>query len=340
MKQIVYNNDKLSKLSLGTVQFGLDYGIANNSGQPTQNEVNEIVEYVYSNNINCFDTAQAYGTSELVLGEAIKTKKDLFVISKLKSNLFINNLESNINKSLNNLNIDCLYGLLLHDSQLLYTWSKEYGLLVDNLIGENKIRYFGVSIYTNEDFELALNNDSISFIQIPFNIFDQRAISKKWFEKAEKYIGEDVGAIWGLNIDIIPNVKNKLFLKSLGFVARECFKLRGGMHDTLLRLELVKDISIPEKLHSYEDAYIINWIRMKGYKVVIGDELYCLHYRPPEDWNCRESLSLAALEIKCGLVYSRIFRYAFYYPFFIFYWLLQLFSKNSGGHYSYKTSQR
>lgn len=165
-------------------------------------------------------------------------------------------------------------------------------------------------------------------------------LCKKWFEKAEKYIGEDVGAIWGLNIDIIPNVKNKLFLKSLGFVARECFKLRGGMHDTLLRLELVKDISIPEKLHSYEDAYIINWIRMKGYKVVIGDELYCLHYRPPEDWNCRESLSLAALEIKCGLVYSRIFRYAFYYPFFIFYWLLQLFSKNSGGHYSYKTSQR
>ena len=185
MKQIVYNNYKLSKLSLGTVQFGLDYGIANNSGQPTQNEVNEIIEYVCDNNINCFDTAQAYGTSELVLGEAIKTKKDLFVISKLKSNLFINNLESNINKSLNNLNIDCLYGLLLHDSELLYTWSKEYKLLADNLISENKIIYFGVSIYTNEDFELALNNDSINFIQIPFNIFDQRAISKKWLEKAQ-----------------------------------------------------------------------------------------------------------------------------------------------------------
>ena len=185
MKQIVYNNDKLSKLSLGTVQFGLDYGIANNNGQPTQNEVNEIVEYVYSNNINCFDTAQAYGTSELVLGEAIKTKKDLFVVSKLKSNLFINNLESNVNKSLSNLNIDCLYGLLLHDSQLLHTWNKEYGLLVDNLIKKNKIRYFGVSIYTDEDFELALKNDSIKLIQIPFNLLDQRAITKKWLKKAK-----------------------------------------------------------------------------------------------------------------------------------------------------------
>jgi|SaaInl8_150m_RNA_FD_contig_31_1328269_length_2825_multi_14_in_0_out_0_3 aryl-alcohol dehydrogenase-like predicted oxidoreductase len=185
MKQVVYNNNKLSKLSLGTVQFGLDYGIANSGGQPTQEEVNEIIDYVYDNNINCFDTAQAYGTSEQVLGESVKTKKDIFIISKLKSDLFQNNLEMNIDNSLNNLNINCLYGLLLHDSELLYTWTQEYTSLVEKLIDDNKIKNFGVSIYTNEDFELALDNDSIKFIQIPFNIFDQRAISQQWFQKAK-----------------------------------------------------------------------------------------------------------------------------------------------------------
>lgn len=185
MKQIVYDGDKVSKLSLGTVQFGLDYGIANKDGQPTQSDVNKIIQYVYDNGINCFDTAQAYGNSEEVLGVSIKDKNNIFVISKLKSDLFIHNLEMNIANSLNNLNINCLYGLLLHDSELLYNWNKEYSLLIDKLITQNKIKYFGVSIYSNKDFELALNNDSIKFIQVPFNIFDQRAIYLHWFKKAK-----------------------------------------------------------------------------------------------------------------------------------------------------------
>jgi glycosyltransferase involved in cell wall biosynthesis len=155
-------------------------------------------------------------------------------------------------------------------------------------------------------------------------------LSNNWFEKAEKYIKDDVGAVWGLNIDVIPNVKNKIFLKSLALVARECFNLRGGMHDTLIRHELVKGIKIPWQLHAYEDAYIIDQIKKKGYKVVIGDEIYCLHHRPSEDWNVKESISLAALEIRCGLIYSHTFRYAFYYPFFVFYWFLQFLNKKFG----------
>jgi len=186
MKFIEYNDDTLSKLSLGTVQFGLNYGIANTQGQPSQEDVNKIIEYVYENDINCFDTAQAYGNSEEVLSKSIDGKKDIFVISKLKSNLFKNDLLENINKSLANLKIDFLYGLLLHDSELLYDWKEEYTAIIERLIENKKIKYFGVSIYTNEDFELAVENPSITFIQIPFNIFDQRAISEDWFKKAKE----------------------------------------------------------------------------------------------------------------------------------------------------------
>lgn len=186
MKFVDYNNEKLSKLSLGTVQFGLDYGIANSSGQPTQNSVNEIVEYVYSNGINCFDTAQAYGNSEEVLGKALLNKKNLFVISKLKSELFKDNLEENVSKSLNNLGLSGLYGLLLHDSKLLYNWDKEYTEAVNKLVKSCKIKHFGVSIYSSEDFDLAINNDIIELIQIPFNLFDQRAIKENWFSRAKE----------------------------------------------------------------------------------------------------------------------------------------------------------
>jgi len=150
-----------------------------------------------------------------------------------------------------------------------------------------------------------------------------------WFKKAEKYVAEGVGAVWGVNIDVIPDVKSKLFYRSLIAVAREAFNLRGGTHDTLIRHELVKDVKIPQNWRTYEDAYIIDWVKKKGYKAIIGDDLYCLHYRPREDWNFRESLWLGYIEIKYGLFYFYSFRYAFYYPFFVLYWILQLLHRNS-----------
>lgn len=187
MRYIEFNGDKISKLSMGTVQFGLDYGVANSIGKPTQKSVNEIVEYVYNNGgVNCLDTAQAYGNSEKVLGESITNKEDLFVISKLKSNLFEENLQINIDNSLKNLKIKKLYALLLHDSELLYRWGDKHTSLVRNLVATDKIEYFGVSIYNEEDFNLALKNENIKIIQIPFNIFDQRAVTKRWLKRSKE----------------------------------------------------------------------------------------------------------------------------------------------------------
>jgi len=149
-------------------------------------------------------------------------------------------------------------------------------------------------------------------------------LSRNWFRQAEKNIKTDVGAIWGMNIDVIPNVKDKRFLKLQSLIARQCFNLRGGTHDTLIRREAVEGIKIPEQLHVYEDAYIMNWIKEKGYKVVIGDDIYCLHFKPPGNWNLKNGVSQAILEVKCGLVYSHIYEYVFYYPVFMFHWFLQL----------------
>jgi glycosyltransferase involved in cell wall biosynthesis len=149
-------------------------------------------------------------------------------------------------------------------------------------------------------------------------------LSRDWFRKAEKIIRTDVGAVWGVNIDVIPNMKDKRFLKLQSLIARQCFNLRGGMHDTLIRREAVEGMKIPEQLHAYEDAYIINWIKEKGYKTVIGDGIYCLHFKPPGDWNLKNGISQAIFEVRCGLVYSHLYGYAVYYPFFLFYWYLQL----------------
>jgi aryl-alcohol dehydrogenase-like predicted oxidoreductase len=187
MRYIDFRGDKISKLSLGTVQFGLDYGIANKEGKPKQDKVDKIIKFVIDNGINCFDTASAYGDSQKVLGSSFNTLGvNPYVVSKLKSNIFNLSLEDSIKDSLENLQINSLFALLLHDSDLLNNWNNNYSNKVKILKEKRKIKYFGVSIYTTKEFDLAILNKDIDIIQIPFNIFDQRAIKENWFEKAKE----------------------------------------------------------------------------------------------------------------------------------------------------------
>ena len=72
----------------------------------------------------------------------------------------------------------------------------------------------------------------------------------------------------------------------------------------------------------------MNWIKDKGYKTVVGNDIYCLHYKPPTNWNLTNAVEGAILEFKCGLVYSKNFSYVVYYPFFMFYWFLQIALQN------------
>jgi glycosyltransferase involved in cell wall biosynthesis len=149
-------------------------------------------------------------------------------------------------------------------------------------------------------------------------------LSRDWFRKAKDNIQGDVGAVWGVNIDVIPNVIDKRILRLQTLVANECFSLRGGTHDALIRRDLVADIRIPEELHTYEDAFIMNWVKDKGFRAIVGEGIYCLHYKPPANWSPQNMITGAILELRCGLIYSKNFLYVIYYPFFTFYWFLQI----------------
>jgi glycosyltransferase involved in cell wall biosynthesis len=156
-------------------------------------------------------------------------------------------------------------------------------------------------------------------------------LCRDWFKKAQMDMTSGVGAVWGLNIDVIPNVKQKWFLLLEGMIARQGFSLRGGTHDTLIRKSAIEGIRIPDELHAYEDAYIMNFIQKKGFKTVVGNTVYCLHYKPPTNWSPQNAVDQAVVEFKCGLLYSHMFKYALFYPVFMFYWFLQVPLSGFGG---------
>lgn len=186
------------KYCLGTVQFGLNYGIQDN-GRPSKEEVYNILDAAINNGINIFDTAAAYGDSEVVLGEYFSSRQlnhnTINVISKISSDIIFQNCKSNertviieelsknINISLNNLKIDKLYGLLYHDSTSVF--DEKRIKILEEFKFTGVVDKVGISIY-NPDEALKALDYNIDIIQVPYNVFDQRLDKVNFFNLAKE----------------------------------------------------------------------------------------------------------------------------------------------------------
>ena len=150
-------------------------------------------------------------------------------------------------------------------------------------------------------------------------------LCKNWFKKAEKHLGQKVGAIWG--IEVWSTIQNPAILKVFLWVTRKIFDLRGGTHDTLIRTDLIRDIKIPKFLHVFEDAYIKDWITQKGYKLIACYNPYCVHYRPASVWTIQGGLNIIAESIRAGRL-SLLFKLTFAYGFYTAYSMYQFLTSN------------
>lgn len=190
---IKWKESLLSEICLGTAQFGMNYGISNKSGQIKDLDAHQIIDWVIKSGVNCFDTAQAYGRSELVIGSYLLSdfyknlNREVNIISKTSSRLFEHNFENQrkvLKQSLDRLSQEYIFAILLHDLKSYKKWGSKEVNSIRNLVDNHLIRHFGVSIYSTEEFEFAIDHDEIEIIQIPFNVFDQRAKQGHWIEKA------------------------------------------------------------------------------------------------------------------------------------------------------------
>ena len=181
-----------NRLVLGTAQFGMNYGVANIHGKPDQKMVDAIIDRALKNNICEFDTAQAYGESESVLGEAIANqnlKGSARIISKLSlelNNITKSALQDTIFNSIRNLQVKQLYGLMLHREDQLELWDNGLENVLSEFVKNGLVRHLGVSVYTPQKALQALNCKNLSIIQIPSNILDNRFFDAGVFEKADR----------------------------------------------------------------------------------------------------------------------------------------------------------
>jgi len=169
------------RLALGTVQFGLDYGVANTGGMLSDKDANNILKLANEHGIDTLDTAIGYGCSEERLG-ALGISK-LKVVTKIpalpddKENL-ISWVQGEVAESINRLRCSNLYGLLLHKSSDLLG---EYGPTIYSTLmflkDRGLIKKIGVSIYDFDELNKILELFEIDLVQVPFSIVDRRLLT-------------------------------------------------------------------------------------------------------------------------------------------------------------------
>jgi aryl-alcohol dehydrogenase-like predicted oxidoreductase len=164
-----------SRIMLGTVQFGLEYGIANVVGKPSFDRVCEIVKTAFEGGVTALDTAAAYGTSEEVLGAALERlglRETMTVVSKVppipdgtdaEAERFI---ERSIRGSLQRLRLDRLAVCLLHREEDL-----RHLPLLEKMVGRGLTAGAGVSLDSDRFLAEAA---AVRYIQLPCNLLDRR----------------------------------------------------------------------------------------------------------------------------------------------------------------------
>jgi aryl-alcohol dehydrogenase-like predicted oxidoreductase len=176
-------NSIRSKLVLGSANFGLDYGLANNSGKLSDQDLNQIINTAKLSGINTIDTAQTYGDCEMRLG-ALK-KLNFEIITKigvgLEKSYHQDKVCKLVNESLDRLNLKSVFSVMLHRPEILLglNGSKVISELI-SLKEKGVIKKIGVSIYSPEILGQILKLIDIDIVQAPFNIFDQRILSSDW----------------------------------------------------------------------------------------------------------------------------------------------------------------
>lgn len=161
----------------------MNYGVANQSGRPSEEQARALVQSAVGQGLSWFDTAAAYGDSEAVLGRAFTTlgvQEQVNVISK-GSILSAegDSLTSRVNHSMQRLSVPRLHTWLLHDEKELSAWDERTRREAQSLRDDQRVGSFGVSVYQPEQAIVAVEKHALTAVQFPASPLDRRFLRKR-----------------------------------------------------------------------------------------------------------------------------------------------------------------
>ncbi len=224
MNFVDWNGHRLSRLMLGTVQFGLPYGVANRTGQPSYEEVRDILRAAVDGGVNCFDTAASYGSSEDVLGRALDelgVADRVVVATKVRvlkpeeradPAAAAAALERSIDESRRRLRLGCLPIVLFHAEA-----DAPYVDVLTRLQAAGLVRHVGVSCDTRPGGALQFAADPrFAALQIPGNVVDRRhQRSGAFVEAARRGVAVFLRSVYLQGLLLMPEAEVPEMLRSV-----------------------------------------------------------------------------------------------------------------------------
>jgi len=173
-----------NRLALGTVQFGLAYGVSHEGGRVPLEEARRILELAARSGVDTLDTAAAYGDSETVLGEIAGEDSPFAVVTKtlpIRAETIDDDaaarVETAFRESLRRLRRKQAYALLVHDAgDILNPGGERVWTRLERLRAEGLVGKIGLSVYEGAAIEAAMDRFAIEILQAPLSVFDQRLL--------------------------------------------------------------------------------------------------------------------------------------------------------------------
>lgn len=248
------------QLCIGTVQFGMDYGIAGQK-QPTLDESIKCLDYATQNGIYAIDTAAAYGTAEEVTGAFLKKstiKRDkLFISSKMLPNVldkhnireYKKQIREHLINSLNVLCTDYLDAYMLHSAR--YAHCPDILEALYEMKREGLAKKVGVSVYEPDEAKACLRSPFVDFMQLPYSVFDHRMKDSGIFDKtASKSVQIHIRSAFIQGLILLNECQIPSFLEPAKQIIRKIDLLckKENINRVALALAYVKMETIPTHL--------------------------------------------------------------------------------------------
>lgn len=181
-----------ARLMLGSVQFGVDYGIANAAGLPAGDVVAAILDRADSRGINAVDTAVDYGLAERRLG-AWPGLRHWQVVTKLPAlpedcGDVAAWVARQVEGSLARLAVAQLHGLLLHRPMQLLDGARGQALwsAMESMQDQGLVQRIGYSVYSPQDLEALSAQFPAQIVQAPFSVIDRRLQDSGWLARLHR----------------------------------------------------------------------------------------------------------------------------------------------------------
>lgn len=235
------------KIGLGTVQFGLDYGVSNSTGQVSEQEVRKILRLAWDSGIRILDTAAAYGMSEEVLGKTIEPDCQFQVVTKVPKIGFppapdavASFIRETFEKSLRKLRRESVYALMFHNADdLLAETGKEAYATLQALKQAGLIEKIGVSAYTQAQLDAVTERFQCDLVQVPVNVLDQRLVrSGSLADLHAKGIEIHARSVFLQGLILMNPEELEPFFDPIRPILREFHNLAGRLETSPLKLAL------------------------------------------------------------------------------------------------------